>query len=260
MPEFYRLGMPKEEINKTLLTAVLEAKPVVAGNFAAFTKDGQIVDSQKTAADFAPSGYGLGLLNGRSIPDNDFNNALQNGWYTCVGEEAHSPDLGNPKYTSGAVLFVKSGRIDWTKEQTLHLGVAGLQGLMLRRYFHNARETWMPWEWINPPMNPGTEYRTIERWGSNPVYAKRIACGKGPGLDAQISIAHNISDIGYIIGYSGCMTIDGEQAVTFPYVKPGGIRADLMVDQSNIWIVSENYDFSGYTDTQAWLKYTKTTD
>lgn len=55
MPEFYRLDMPKEEINKTLLTAVLEAQPVVAGNFAALTKDGQIVDSQKTAADFAPA-------------------------------------------------------------------------------------------------------------------------------------------------------------------------------------------------------------
>ena len=55
MPEFYRLDMPKEEINKTLLTAVLEAQPVVAGNFAAFTKDGQIVDSQKSAADFAPA-------------------------------------------------------------------------------------------------------------------------------------------------------------------------------------------------------------
>ena len=55
MPEFYRLDMPKEEINKTLLTAVLEAQPVVAGNFAALTKDGQIVDSQKSAADFAPA-------------------------------------------------------------------------------------------------------------------------------------------------------------------------------------------------------------
>lgn len=55
MPEFYRLDMPKEEINKTLLTAVLEAQPVVAGNFAALTNDGQIVDSQKSAADFAPA-------------------------------------------------------------------------------------------------------------------------------------------------------------------------------------------------------------
>lgn len=53
MPEFYRLGMTKEEINKTLLTAVLEPQSVVAGNFALFTKDGQIIDSKKTAADFA---------------------------------------------------------------------------------------------------------------------------------------------------------------------------------------------------------------
>ena len=55
MPEFYRLGMSKEEINETLQTAVREPQPVVAGNFAAFTKDGQIIDSEKSAADFAPA-------------------------------------------------------------------------------------------------------------------------------------------------------------------------------------------------------------
>lgn len=54
MPEFYRLDMPKEEINKTLLTAVLEAQPVVAGNFAAFTMEGQLQDSGISIEDFAP--------------------------------------------------------------------------------------------------------------------------------------------------------------------------------------------------------------
>lgn len=55
MPEFYRLGMTKEEINDTLQTAVREPQPVVAGNFAAFTEDGQIIDSEKSAEDFAPA-------------------------------------------------------------------------------------------------------------------------------------------------------------------------------------------------------------
>lgn len=54
MPDFYRLDMPKEEINKTLLTAVLEAQPVVAGNFAVLTEDGQIQDSGISIEDFAP--------------------------------------------------------------------------------------------------------------------------------------------------------------------------------------------------------------
>ena len=29
-------------------------------------------------------------------------------------------------------------------------------------------------EWINPPMNPNTEYRTTERYGNKPVYVRRI--------------------------------------------------------------------------------------
>lgn len=32
-------------------------------------------------------------------------------------------------------------------------------------------------EWINPPLVPGVEYRTIERYGENTVYALRIDAG-----------------------------------------------------------------------------------
>ena len=30
------------------------------------------------------------------------------------------------------------------------------------------------WEWTNPPMKPGVEYKTTERWNWKPVYVKRI--------------------------------------------------------------------------------------
>lgn len=36
--------------------------------------------------------------------------------------------------------------------------------------------TWQPWEWENPPMVAGTEYRTTERYDGKPVYAKTISC------------------------------------------------------------------------------------
>lgn len=79
MPEFYRLDMPKEEINKTLLTAVLEAQPVVAGNFAAFTKDGQIIDSEKSAADFAQAPLAKDLTLYVSTTGSDSNDGLSAG-------------------------------------------------------------------------------------------------------------------------------------------------------------------------------------
>lgn len=29
---------------------------------------------------------------------------------------------------------------------------------------------WQPWGWVNPPMVPGVEYRTTERWNGKPVW------------------------------------------------------------------------------------------
>lgn len=37
--------------------------------------------------------------------------------------------------------------------------------------------TWQPWEWENPPMILGEEYRTTERYMGKPVYTKLIDCG-----------------------------------------------------------------------------------
>ncbi len=34
---------------------------------------------------------------------------------------------------------------------------------------------WKDWEWVNPPMTSGVEYRTTEKSGGEPVYVKRIS-------------------------------------------------------------------------------------
>lgn len=211
---------------------------------------------------FAPSGFGLGQETGPAIPGGDFNNATQNGWYRCSGSEANGPDLGNVQYTGGAILFVKSSRVDEGKVQTLHLGTSGLQGLTLRRYYHHTKEIWYPWEWINPQLLPSKEYRTIERWSDSytPVYIKRISCGKGPAAGSQIEIAHNISDMGYIVDVGGCLTIDGAQSVSLPYRKSETDQASIVVNDQQIIVTAGETDLSSYNDTQVWIKYTKTTD
>ncbi len=42
----------------------------------------------------------------------------------------------------------------------------------------NGNDFWGPWEWINPPMDLGTEYRTTERYLGKPVYVKLVDCGE----------------------------------------------------------------------------------
>jgi hypothetical protein len=40
---------------------------------------------------------------------------------------------------------------------------------------------WGTWEYINPPMAVGTEYRTTERWMGKPVYAQLVSLGQADG-------------------------------------------------------------------------------
>lgn len=52
------------------------------------------------------------------------------------------------------------------------------KGYILRRYGkYNAFE---PWEWVNPPMELGVEYRTTERFMGKPVYKQLVSIGELP--------------------------------------------------------------------------------
>ena len=82
------------------------------------------------------------------------------------------PDNAN---ISDAILFVSSARSDLTKVQRLTLGTQGMQGYELRRVYNN--KSWLPWEWVDPPMKLGVEYRTTERYLGNPVYKKMDSDG-----------------------------------------------------------------------------------
>ena len=64
---------------------------------------------------------------------------------------------------------------------------------------------WTPWEWVNPPMQLGTEYRTTERYLGKPVYVKAVDCGEitdGKEIDTGISWALKVDVISTQSGYS----------------------------------------------------------
>ena len=54
--------------------------------------------------------------------------------------------------------------------------ITTITGPAAQRVLYNG-STWTEWEWDSPPMTVGVEYRTIERWNTNPIYAKIINCG-----------------------------------------------------------------------------------
>lgn len=188
-----------------VVDGVLRDARGAADGIATLGADGKLLDAQIPGLDklgAAPVGYGLGDA-AAFLDGVDIDTVRLNGWYrlnsTCTNVPTTSDGVGS---CSGALLEVTSGGgASYVREQIIHLGTAGQQGRKLRRFYNNANKTWQPWEWINPPMLIGTEYRTTERYNGKPVYAKLISGVAGPNA-AEKAISHEISDIERVVSVS----------------------------------------------------------
>jgi hypothetical protein len=131
----------------------------------------------------APSGFGLGETNGKSCED--CNTALKIGFYILRGTNTlNAPAHGGLDY---APMIVQ--RRWGTVIQTVTNDITSA-----RRYSLDDGETWSEWEYINPPMVAGTEYRTTERYQKNPVYVKLINFGTMPNTTAKsVSLGTNLN-------------------------------------------------------------------
>lgn len=78
------------------------------------------------------------------------------------------------------------------------LEATSYSGGSLRR--NRVANTWQPWEWENPPMIPGVEYRTTERRNGEVVYKKTIPLGKLPASTTKFEnlvIADEVVDFSF---------------------------------------------------------------
>ena len=207
-----------------------------------------------TAADVgaAPEGFGLGIDYGGNVPGGDINNATKNGWYSLAGTELNAPTVDDGvQSVTGAMLFVQSSRSDRSKVQWMTIGNAGFFGYTLRRYYNPTSTEWSSWEWINPPMQTGVEYRTTERWNGKPVYAKLIDFGSLPNISRK-TISHNIQNVQSIVDIAattsnGAIMNDMELAGSTFTANNSVIVCQSSVDQSSL-------------TAKVLLKYTKTSD
>ena len=120
---------------------------------------------------------------------------------------------------------------------------------------------WFPWEWVNPPMRPGVEYRTTERYMGKPVYAKTVDMGAMPNAAIK-EVAHGISSVRYVIDLR---IFARDEMNNYLYV-PSTSGSDTTLTAASgvgggsntVWVNTnaDRSEMSGY----AYLKYTKTTD
>lgn len=207
-----------------------------------------------TAADVgaAPDGFGLGIDYGGNVPGGDINNATKNGWYSLAGTELNAPTVDDGvQSVTGAMLFVQSSRSDRSKVQWMTIGNAGFFGYTLRRYYNPTSTEWSSWEWLNPPMQTGVEYRTTERRNGKPVYAKLIDFGLLPNISRK-TISHNIQNVQSIVDI---MAIASNGAI----MNDMELAGSNFTANNSVIACQSSVDQSSFTATVL-LKYTKTSD
>lgn len=124
-----------------------------------------------TLANKAPAGFGLGSEYTSYIAD--FNACIKNGWYRAYSNSLNYPSIGGLGARYGALLVL-------TRDSTIyHVYFVALYSVMytIERYSNDGGTTWSEWEFVNPPMELGVEYRTTERYLGKPVYVKAVDCG-----------------------------------------------------------------------------------
>jgi hypothetical protein len=115
----------------------------------------------------APAGYGLG---GAGAWVEDLNNATANGFYSWTDTAANKP------FNYGNLLVLRRGG-DRTTQIGIDPYMSGYGQIAVR---HGNSNGWYDWMYLNPPMDIGVEYKTIERFNRKMVYVKAVEFGSLP--------------------------------------------------------------------------------
>ena len=192
----------------------------------------------------APAGYGLG---GNAImtdsPDYNLDNISGSGWFVGV------PKMDNFTFGSCLVENIQWAAGEGAQIAFLYPGTSSPAVYNTRIQRTKFNYAFGPWEWINPPMQLGIEYRTAERHNGQPVYAKAISFGKAPNASSK-DISHGIENFGQLVSYTGML--DGANLIQNSMVDNIRINASAIRITTNT-DASECYVYLT-------LYYTKTTD
>lgn len=154
----------------------IEVSHVVNGSSYEITKSNGTWGSwvETSASAFAPAGFGLG---GDCIYLDNWENATKNGFYYSY---SGLPDRYEG-YTFQGIAVDYGGYIILNIWQT----GADFDNVHLFRKYSKQSQAWGEWEYVNPPMVPGVEYRTTERYNGKPVYCKLMDGGYLPNTGTK---------------------------------------------------------------------------
>jgi hypothetical protein len=166
-----------------------------------------------------------------------------NGWYTSMGD--------SPDGTLWAGFVTNDPNTGFIVQRVWRMHNNIMRECI--RYFYAG--TYLDWEYVNPPMIVGVEYRTTERWDGKPVYTKLIDCGVMPNNTGKfVDIGENVK----AKEITAIAVKSGDSVVQMPWLNEsdGSLLARVTVlNGRNIYILTKS-DLSEYT-LSVKLKYTK---
>ena len=152
----------------------------------------------------APSGYGLGTgAPYGSAVDSIFNG----GFYRWDVAKDSAP------FSNASMIVIP--RAKDTSAGQIAFGHAGnTKGVLAMRAVTSTSAN--EWDWVNPPMTIGNEYRTTERYNGNPVYTQLVNFGTLPNkttkavtvLNSGVKVSKIIGISGYILHSGGSTHVD----------------------------------------------------
>ena len=206
----------------------------------------------------APAGYGLGGTAKMLTYADHIDNVTANGWYAFSDVLQGFPDFG------GCVMHVVNMTENWLIQEITNLVYYPNTKIIRQR----LNGVWQPNEWVNPPMIPGEEYRTTERYNGKPVYRYCVNLGAAPesgctaitnipvySVAMVIEARANTADV--VTGLTGgSMPIVVGNLTT--YQIKGHIQAYPSGSASRLLVILEANGKS--ENVYGMFKYTKTTD
>lgn len=207
----------------------------------------------------APGGFGLGE---KPKYIADANDAVKNGWYTIDESTLNLPGPNMSLWNYTYLRVDVGGRPDTYIKQTITSPYQDWHQCEVTRCFYSARGGWQHWEWVNPPMLLGVEYRTTERYNGKPVYKKLVGLGEAPSTKATKEIfpfgndynagTYNVFSIdAHVSNYQS----DGGWTITMPHFNING-ELVTCINFSGRRIDFYSTGMAGYYGF-ALLKYTK---
>lgn len=220
-----------------------------AGSTAQLQQNGKnifpltLLECVRGGENLAPGGFGLGTA---AATVTDLNQTVLSGWYSCVG----SSNGPSSNFYGWLLVSSRTGAGGMIRQDAWN---ALAQPDHFARYAVDG--VWTPWEYVNPPMQLGVEYRTVERYNGKPIHIKAVSLGLLENNTSK-SVEHGISDFESCVecsGFSGPINLVGSGGVDSIYATTSRVGIDTNGSFSSAATSSK-------LNTVAIIKYTKTTD